>query len=289
MTSTHRNTLLAALAASAFVSAASAQFTYDFNVSQADFNSKFTTPSTNFETSWVNGTTATNGVGASGSGYLATSSSDQTAYWGSSIGQLTGSGQTVWTSTYFKAGIAASSNGSSNMRVGFQLDNTSQLGTGTYAFATVSTLANDGTNATQQALQVGYRNGGTLATNNDTNFGVLTNNNWYQLRLDLTSSSSTSISATVSLYDWGTNGVTGGTLVDSFTTSLTGSVGGNMSTMFNADLWAGFLAKSTNGSGARAFQVDNFSASAIPEPSAFAALAGLGAIGLAATRRRRRA
>jgi hypothetical protein len=45
---------------------------------------------------------------------------------------------------------------------------------------------------------------------------------------------------------------------------------------------------STN-TGSMNFNITNIQFSAIPEPSAFAALAGLGALGMAATRRRRRA
>jgi hypothetical protein len=59
-----------------------------------------------------------------------------------------------------------------------------------------------------------------------------------------------------------------------------------VTSLFTFDtLWIGY--GSTNSVADRGFTIDNVSLTVIPEPSAFAALAGLGALGLAATRRRR--
>jgi hypothetical protein len=49
------------------------------------------------------------------------------------------------------------------------------------------------------------------------------------------------------------------------------------------------IAFSFNNAGAYAISLDNISVSVVPEPSSFAALAGLGALGMVASRRRRRA
>lgn len=276
--------ILYAVLGIAGIAAAHSQVAYDFNAGQADFDANFVRVNGSYSAAWTNGTTTGNGVGASGSGYLATAS-DQTAYYGLSAGQFNTAGDTKFVSYYFKAGINTSNNFDNNTGVGFNTVNTAALASGSYAFAVMKTLSNDGTNATSVALGVNYRNGGSGATAIDTSFGNLAQNTWYQLRLDLTYQGSNAFSAQVSLFDWGLDGVTGGSLLDTFTTPLNGSSGSTMSTFVNTDLNSGFRSQTAN-AGIRALQVDNFSATAVPEPSALALLFGGGLTMLLLRRRR---
>ncbi len=113
---------------------------------------------------------------------------------------------------------------------------------------------------------------------------TLSNALWYELETTMTLTSATLGDISVSLYSRGTDGTAARTLVQSISaTSVTiGNSGFNQSTFF-----AGFGGGNNSGTNIAAF--DNFSVTAIPEPSAFAALAGLGALGFASSRRRRRA
>ncbi len=266
------------------VSSLGAQTSYNFNVDQTDFNNTFVGPAvstTNFSASW-NAT-----AGANSTGGLVTDSSQRTAYYGSTVGQFTTNGDTRFVSYYFKAGINGTTNASGNTGVGFNTANNVGLQTGTYVFANVNSTANDGTNYTASQLQISYRNNGTGAVVSDAATFALVQNNWYQLRLDLTYSGSNLFSATAALYNWGADGLTGGSQLASFASSaLTGSAGGNLSTLVNTNLNAGFWGRTSN-SGVRAMAIDNFSVTAIPEPSTYAAVAGLGVLALVAFRRRR--
>jgi hypothetical protein len=115
---------------------------------------------------------------------------------------------------------------------------------------------------------------------------TLSNTLWYELetRVDLSSATNATTLGTY-LYSRGADGTGARTLVSSVSaTSVTiGNNGFNAATFYGA-----FAGGNNSGSNIAAF--DNFSVSAIsaiPEPSSFAALAGLGALGLVATRRRR--
>jgi hypothetical protein len=138
-----------------------------------------------------------------------------------------------------------------------------------------------GTNTGQLTIQTRVSGtGSTPATGSLSSF-ALTNGNWYYLTSTLTrTGTANQFSFTTSISNASSDG-TVGTLIDSIAaTTLTSAA-----LYADASLYAGFRGFASNGLGA----VDNFAISQIPEPSAFAALAGLGVLGLAASRRRRRA
>jgi len=275
-------TLLSLIGFAVLTASANAQVLYDFNTSQADYNANFTSTAggTFYQTGWQ----ATGGVSNSGS--MNTNGTQQTGFYNTSVGQFTTNGDTKFVSMYFLAGTLTSNNFDGRAQVGFGTDTAVSFGSGSFVGGTVATTANDGTNGTNYALRVNYRNGGTGANTQDTNMGnLITNNEWYQLRLDLNYTGSNAYTATVNLYSWGADGVTGGGLVDSFTTTaLNASSGGNLSTITNTNLFAGFMGATSN-AGLRAEQVDNFAT--IPEPSAYVMM--LGGIGVLLLLRRRRA
>jgi hypothetical protein len=112
---------------------------------------------------------------------------------------------------------------------------------------------------------------------------TLAANTWYQLFLTATHDGGSSYTLSANLFNWGSNGVTGGGAVANASVSTTFTSNTPLS---SANLFAGFLARGDNGTGT-AF-VDNFQVGVIPEPSSAAALAGLAVLGGAALRRRRR-
>jgi hypothetical protein len=112
---------------------------------------------------------------------------------------------------------------------------------------------------------------------------TLTSGNWYELetRFSLTNAT-TAATLGVYLYDRGTDGTDARTLVESISATNVTITNSGFS---GADLFAGFGGGNDSGSPIAAF--DNFAVTAIPEPSSFAALAGVLALGLVALRRRR--
>lgn len=126
----------------------------------------------------------------------------------------------------------------------------------------------------QQNTQVG---------SNSTGF-TLSNTLWYELetRVNLSSATNATTLGTY-LYSRGADGLGDRTLVQSVSaTAVTiGNSGFNATTFYGA-----FAGGNNSGSNIAAF--DSFSVTAIPEPSAYAVLAGFGALGLVALRRRRR-
>jgi len=267
-----------------WASAVQAQIAYDFNAGQADYNANFTSTAggTFYQTGWQ----ATGGVSNGGS--MNTNGTQQTGFYtAANAGQFTTNGDTKFVSMYFLAGTLTSNNFDGRASVGFGTDSTVNIGSGSFVSGTVATTANDGTNGTNYALRVNYRNGGGGANTVDANMGnLITNNEWYQLRLDLNYIGSNAYTATVNLFSWGADGVTGGGLVDTFGTgTLNASSGGNLSTITNTNLFAGFMGADSN-AGLRALQVDNFSAT-VPEPSTYALLAS-GLVALAFLRRRKK-
>lgn len=100
----------------------------------------------------------------------------------------------------------------------------------------------------------------------------------------MTLASATLGDLSVNLYSRGADGTTARTLVQSISASAV-AIGNNG---FNGSaFYAGFGGGNNSGANITAFH--NFSVVAIPEPGTFAALADLGVLGLAASRRRPRA
>jgi hypothetical protein len=189
----------------------------------------------------------------------------------------------ITVSTYFRySNVAVTGSGGTPITLGFAGNTTTSLFTGGGPGDMILARINKpGTNTGQLTIQTRVSGtGSTPATGSLSSF-ALTNGNWYFLTSTLTrTGTANQFSFTTSISNASSDG-TIGSLIDSIAaTTLTSAA------LYADDsLFAGFRGFASNGLGA----VDNFAISQIPEPSAFAALAGLGVLGLAASRRRRRA
>ena len=140
--------------------------------------------------------------------------------------------------------------------------------------------------ATAGQMVLAYRNvatsGGT-ATNSALGAAfTLANDTWYKFSTTITKSSTAGAwDLTVSLQNWGSDGTSFVSTIAS--ESATGIA--NTALYNDSSLFAGYYARNTTGTPRQFIAADNFTV--IPEPSSFAALAGLAGLGLAASRRRR--
>ena len=195
-------------------------------------------------------------------------------------GQFTTVGDAASVSVYFLAGTDQASQ--SNSYVGFGINTTNDNPVASAGIvAGITTAAGTGTDpsALNHTLLLTSRNNVPGTTNsNDTSTFTLSTDNWYEIKLDLSYTGSNNFSATTELYNWGTDGVTGGTLVDSYTATR------SLSSIVGTDLYGGFQARSTGGGGLRPQAADNFSLTSVPEPTSIALLT-LG--GMCLLRRRR--
>jgi len=123
-----------------------------------------------------------------------------------------------------------------------------------------------------------FTNGGSDVLSTD-----LTVGNWYQVSFDLgfnydsmTPGDSTFDVANLSVQDWGTDGLTGGSTVLSLASQTGIGIGTNNGINFENDQ-NGFAYIGANGQRGAGAGFDNISVVAVPEPSAIA-LCGLGAI-----------
>jgi PEP-CTERM motif len=119
-------------------------------------------------------------------------------------------------------------------------------------------------------------------TNLGSTFDV-TDGNWYKFDVSITKTATADTWAfTATVQDWGSTGTSFvSTLYTLTSTNFTAA--GAARAYADGSVFAGFSGASSFGNA-----VDNFSlTTAIPEPSSFAMIAGLGVIGLAALRRRR--
>jgi hypothetical protein len=264
MTSHYLKLIVSSALVCGAASSASAQFSFsdDFNGLTAGNNLQATTPQNNWFAS-ANSFVVEAGTGLSGSNSIATASTtDRTAIW--DVGSFDFANGAITASIYFNVTTSGGSiqlslfpgNNSNANRVSLQLD------------------TNTGSNAIWRSVNNGASTTGTGAA---PSLGTaLTAGSWYYMTATFTPN--------------GANLDLTGTL---FNSSNTGVVGTQVGTSYSFTLAApAVLSDSTIYGGFRASFVgksDNIAFTQIPEPSAFAALAGLGALGFAASRRRRRA
>lgn len=272
------SSLVTILAFGAFASTLSAQvFNYDFNVSEADYNSFFNSTGAGEWSSnppfpgWV----ATGGV--NDSGRIASGGNNNTAVLlQASDFSTVGSTQTV--STYFEARTNADGeiNGFNALGFGFTTSSSGTLNSDQYLAADVVAGSTTGTNV----LNLRYRESATI-NNPDSDEFSLISGNWYQMENVVTKEAGVgNFSFVIILTDFGADGTSTGTVIDTYSTGVLGG----MTTLWNLDeLNAAFQGYSQGGAGG-AFGFDNFSAT-IPEPTSAAML--MGALGLLALRRRK--
>ncbi len=272
------SSLAIVLAVGASISTLSAQvFNYDFNTSEADYNSFFnSTGAGEWSTNppfpgWVST------AGVDNTGRIASGGNNNTAVLlEASDFSTVGSTQTV--STYFEARTNGDGeiNGFNALGFGFTTSSTVTLNSDQYLAADVVPGATLGTNV----LNLRYRETGTINNPDSDEFSLVTGN-WYQMQNVVTKEAGMGeFSFVITLTDFGPDGTSAGTVIDTYSTGvLTG-----MTTLWNqTELNAAFQGYSQGGAGG-AFGYDNFSAT-IPEPTSAAML--MGALGLLALRRRK--
>lgn len=252
------------------VGSASAQIVHSFE-SQTEIDKHFLITSGIF---WTGGTAFNPSGGVGNSGYLATTSVVQSAAHNQAIRLAVG--DTVTLSIYFKARVSGASPGGSSIRLGLGNETNATLVSGTFISASIG----GGATSERSLLTLVYRPT-RIETLKGVDLGVLTDNHWYQFTATYKKTSTVGVfDVSISLHDWGANGMTGGTLVGSSNLSSTG-----LTDLYNSpELYVGFGGASNSSfNGIRGF--DNFSAtglstSLIPDPSTYAALLSSGILSL---------
>jgi len=225
---------------------------YDFNSSQANFESTF-----NETTGWGTLWNATSGV--SGGGGLATDSSERAALLPDSLITFSTAGQRVVTSVAFKARVTAGATntaGGIGLRIGINILNTPLLASGGYLVAGLNSASS---NSITSALMADSRNNTPGAsTTTGTDALTLADNNWYRLDATFTYTGGDSFSITTQVYDLGSAGTSTATLIDAFTVTRSG-----LTSLVNVPVYVGLQGRSAAGAGGvRTF--DNFSATTPP-------------------------
>lgn len=216
------------------------------DVSQADFNSKFHVSLGTSAINWISsGFMATGGV--NGSGYLATGSNAQTALYDQASTWATD--QTFVLSTYFKGRVSATTAAGGGLRLGFTSNRNGTL------FPEFVAVGIDTVNSTESQLMVVSRESASNIVAGP-NLGTLTDNNWYQIIGTFTkTAASGTFEVTVSLRDWGVDGVTDGGILG---TSPVVDASGVNGVYNSTGVFAGFTGASNSvGMGVRGF--DEFS------------------------------
>lgn len=187
----------------------------------------------------------------------------------------------ITVSAFFRYGTVGS-NGGTPLTIGFagntatNLFNSSAGASDMFLVRINKPAANTG----QLTLQTRVAGSAVTAATGSLSSFALTGTNWYYLETTLVrTGTANQFTQSTALHNANSAGVIG-SLIDSISaTTLTSA------TLYaDTSLFTGIRGFNTNGLVA----VDNFSVSQIPEPSAFATLAGLGVLGLAASRRRPR-
>lgn len=286
--------LLVLSAAAALAPAAHAQivgFDVDFNGSSTTYTGNFARASDS-----ILGTTglnwgATAGTGGGG-GLIVTETSARNLFYRPAPANDA-------TSTFDMAAFAAgdtfstsidflwadtTATGTTLITAGFSPANTSQTAM-TSAGALAGSIIRNGTST----VTLRMRNGNASASTLDFSQSALTAGSWYRLSYDVTKSETlNTFDYTVSLFSIGANGISTPVLFNDGSKDLT--ITGSVS---NSAIYAdtnAFFAYDIRGGTTGISHVDNLVvSSAIPEPSAFAAIAGLGALAAVGLRRRRSA
>jgi hypothetical protein len=277
-------------------------YTYDFNSTTADFNSKFATPA---HDPVVNATTGLSGTGA----LDRSTGSPAFVYFNTVIGRFTEAGQAATVQYYF-FGSANNAAGSSDF-LSFSTNPlnanpTSTSGTNPTA-GVKSQIFNTLTPDTDpdpavsnsvysnSALRLESRNMGSNPVNTlDAETFVLpvtaatgapSTSQWFFMTLSLTYNGGSDFSISTSLFNSSNTGVVG-TNLESYSTTRTG-----LTSLVNTDIYAGFQLASTSGTPVRAGAGDNFEVTStltpVPEPSTYVVM--LGGLGALLLFRRRRA
>lgn len=185
-------------------------------------------------------------------------------------------------SMFLKLNAGGFGGGTSKAFVG--IADAASYGWGSNAPAGVSALGGGQQNAVQLITRSAITGGGSFNANNQSTIS-LTGGNWYQFTTVLTKPASGGIwLVDVSIQDFGSNGVTPGSILSSAT---------DLSVDMGASSISGLLATNLAAFGIRDQSwsaMDNFSVTtaAIPEPSAFAAIGGgIALLGALSSRRRR--
>jgi len=161
--------------------------------------------------------------------------------------------------------------------LGIRLQNDLLSTTNLAWFQRTETAGGNGTNGAITGSSVLNNGGGTA------NSFSVPSGSWYLASASFVKSATLNVwDVSASVVDFGVSGLTPGVTLSSVSGTIT-----QAGTYGASGLYAGVNFR--NGFGNTRFTtLDTFTASAIPEPSAFAAIAGLGVLGLAASRRRRR-
>ena len=273
--------LLGSALLAAAANLASAQISLDFSASsQFDL-----TPTTgNFTAS--SGTTTqftysgTAGVG--GGGGISVSTDAGGVNYNHNTAYALSAGSTYTISTFFKTNAVTGTTANQVAAVGLVGTTAGEFGTGAVPSLSMSLRWPGSGTAGSVQLAVANNTGSNTNTLQSTSFTAATNT-WYKLSVSITKTATVNtFSVSGSIEDWGADG----TSLSSSVRSFSAQTFSNSALYADADLFAGFFARQTGGNPIQMQAVDNFSV--IPEPSSFAAIAGLGMLGFAASRRRRR-
>ncbi len=163
--------------------------------------------------------------------------------------------------------------GSFNMAaVGISSNDNGFYGSGTLFELTTRQV---GSNNTFLRLRVGDSSAGQLSSSATS----LTADTWYTLTFTIEGTADNSFNVTGSL---ATQAAPSTSILSIASTSVSRTLS------LSDNVFLGLAGTANTADNGGAFALDNLSATAIPEPSSFAALAGLGALGLVGLRRRRR-
>jgi len=241
---------------SALVSLQAASFSYDFDDGETDFTNTFSLNTGNMNYSGTGGVDGTGAVTPQGG------SANNSALLSTGAGTFADNGNVLTSSLYFRP---RDGNVNERIRVGYATTG-GDFSTGDYISATVNGSGSVGANASLviRGRQDGF---GTIKFTDSDTF-TLSSSNWYQLQTTFTRDTGVAgrFTFSITLNDWGTDGLTGGGVVDSYGGTIDG-----LNNVWNNDLFGGFQNSALNDgpAGSGGLAIDNFTA-VIPEPGTFA-------------------
>lgn len=277
--------LLGSALLAAAANLASAQVSLDFSAS-SQFNLTPTTGNFTASTGTTTQFTYSGTAGVGGGGGVSVSTDAGGVNYNHNTAYALSAGSTYTISTFFKTNAVVGTSANQVAGVGLVGTNVGEFGTGSIQSIGLTLRAplTNGSAGNSSTLQLAVANNPGTNANilQSTSFTAATNN-WYKLSVSITKTATAdTFSVSGSVEDWGA----AGTSFSSSVRSFSGQTVTNAGLYADADLFAGFFARQTGGNPIQIAAVDNFSV--IPEPSSFAAIAGLGMLGFAASRRRRR-